>query len=81
MISEIKKQYTKEQRLKANKYDNIYDVIDELISKVELFSYLRNSDNDDLNYGIYMYVEDVKDHIKGLELQLKREILEGTLKI
>jgi len=81
MIAEIKKQYTKKQRLKAKEHSNIYDVFDELISKIEVFSSINHEDNSDLNFGIYMYVEDIKDHIKGLEYQLKREILKGKLKI
>jgi len=81
MIAEIKKQYTKKQLLKAKEHDNIYDVFDELISKIEVISYINNGENNDLNFGIYMYVEDIKDHIKGLEYQLKREILDGTLKL
>ena len=81
MIAEIKKQYTKKALLKAEEHENIYDVFDELVSKIEVFSSINHEDNSDLNFGIYMYVEDIKDHVKGLEFQLKREILEGTLKV
>lgn len=81
MISEIKKHYTKKQLLKAKEHENIYDVFDELISKIEVISYINNDENKDLNFGVYLYIEDIKDHVKGLEFQLKREILEGTLKV
>jgi len=81
MIAEIAENYTEKQRLLAKKYDNIYDVFDEIISKIDLFSAIKYEDNSSLNYGIYLYVEDVKDHIKALEFQLKREILEQTLKV
>ena len=46
-----------------------------------MISYIKNDDNESLNFGVFMYVEDIKDHLKGLEFQLKREILEGTLKV
>jgi len=81
MIAEIKKKYTKKQRLMAKEDLNIYDVFNELISKIEVFSAINHDDNDDLNFGIFMYVEDIKDCVKGLELRLKIEILEGTLKV
>ena len=81
MIAKIKKNYTKKQRLLAKEHNNIYDVFDELISRIEVLSSIVHEDNNDLNYGIFMYVEDIKDHIKGLELQLKREILEGSLEV
>ena len=81
MITKIKEKYTKKQLLKAEEYVNIYDVFNDLISKVEVISSILHEDNSMLNYGIYLYIEDIKDHIKGLEFQLKREILEGTLKV
>ena len=81
MIAEIEKEYSKQALLNAEKHDNIYDVFNDLISKVEVFSAINFDDNIDLNLGIYMYVEEIKDHIKGLELQSKREIAEGTLKV
>jgi len=81
MIAKIKKSYTKKQRLLAKEHSNIYDVFDELISRIEVFSSIVHDDNESLNYGVFMYVEDIKDHIKGLELQLKREILEGSLEV
>ena len=81
MIAEIQNNYTKQALLNAEKHDNIYDSFDELISKIEVISAITHEGNSDLNNGIYMYVEHIKDHIKGLEYQLKREIIEGTLKV
>lgn len=81
MITKIREKYTKKQLLKAEEYVNIYDVFNDLISKVEVISSILHEDNPTLNYGIYLYIDDIKDHIKGLEFQLKREILEGTLKV
>jgi len=81
MIAEIKKQYNKEARLIAKKNDNIYDSFDELISKLDLVSMLKIDDIDSINYGLYLYVEELKNHLKGIELQLKTEILAGSLKV
>ncbi len=81
MIAEIEKQYTKQALLNAEKYDNIYDSFDDLIAKIEVISSINHDDNDTLKYGIFMYADDIKEHIKGLEFQLKREILAGTLKV
>ncbi len=81
MIAEIQENYTKQALLNSEKHENIYDVFDDLLSKVELFSSLNYDENKDMQHCIYMYVEDLKDHIKGLEYQLKREIIEGTLKV
>ena len=85
MIAEITKKYTKQARLnsKINSKinDNIYDSFNDLISKIEVFSYIEQEGAGDLNHGIFLYVEDVKQYVKGIELQLKREILEETLKV
>ncbi|MCK5535646.1 MAG: hypothetical protein KAI79_02405 [Bacteroidales bacterium] len=81
MIAEITKQYSKQALLNAEKHNNIYDCFDDLISKIEVISFIEHEGQRDLNHGIYMYIEDIKEHVKGLELQLKREILEGTLKV
>jgi len=81
MLTQIKKKYTKKQRLLAKEHNNIYDVFDELLAKIEVFSSINHEDNESLNYGVFMYVEDIKDHVKALELQLKREILQGTLEV
>jgi len=81
MIAEIQKQYTKEAVLNAEKYDNIYDSFDDLIAKLDLVSTLKIDDIESINYGLYLYIESLKNHVKGLEFQLKREIIEGTLKV
>jgi len=38
MIAQIKKQYNKEARLQAKKYDNIYDSFNDLVYKLRLIS-------------------------------------------
>jgi hypothetical protein len=81
MIPQIKKNYSKEARLFAKKYDNIYDNFNVLLAKIDLISQLNIDDSSQLNYALYLYIEGLKNHLKGVELQLKREILEGTLKI
>ena len=81
MIAEIQKQYTKEAVLNAEKYDNIYDSFDDLIAKLDLVSMLKIDDIESINYGLYLYIESLKSHVKGLEFQLKREIIEGTLEV
>ena len=81
MIAQIKKQYNKEARLQAKKYDNIYDSFNDLVSKLDLVSMLKIDDIESINYGLYLYIEELKNHLKGIELQLKTEILAGTLKI
>jgi len=81
MITEITKEYTKQARLNSKINNNIYDSFDELLAKIEVFSGLVHEDNSDLNFGIFLYSRDVKEWIKGIELQLKREILAGTLKV
>ena len=81
MIAEIEKQYTNQALLNSEKHENIYDVFDDLIAKIEVIFSIHHEDNSTLNYGVYMYSEDLKEHVKGLEYQLKREIIEGTLKV
>jgi hypothetical protein len=81
MIAEITQKYTKQARLNSEINDNIYDSFNDLISKIEVSSSIKQEGLTDLNHGIFMYVEDLKHYIRGMELQLKREILEGTLKV
>ncbi len=81
MIAEITEKYSKQAQLNSKINNNIYDSFNDLISKIEVLSSIIHEDNKTLNYGVYMYAEDIKEYINGLELQLKREILEGTLKI
>ena len=81
MIAEIEKQYTKEALIKAEKHDNIYNVFDDLMAKIEVFSFIDTDGSSLLKTGLYLYAEDLKDTLQGLEFQLKRDILEGTLKV
>ncbi len=81
MIAEITKKYTKQARLNSKMNDNIYDSFNDLISKIEVFSFIEHEGLTDLNHGVYMYTEELKQYVKGIELQLKREILAKTLKV
>lgn len=43
--------------------------------KIDLIKHIEHEAND----AICLYVYEIKDHVKGLEFQLKREIIEKIL--
>jgi len=78
-MKNINKDYSKEAIFNSKKQDNIYDLFDDIFAKMELISLINLDGNELANYGLFLYIEDIKEHLKGLELQLKREILNETL--
>jgi len=76
ITEEIKKEYTEYQiaKYKKMKTDNYspYDSLNDLHTKLTLFSHLGLADLDkDLDYSIYLYIDEIKDSIRAFEIMLK----------
>jgi len=78
-MKNVNKNYSNEAILNSKKHQNIYDLFDEISAKICLISSLKLDGGSLSDEGLFFYVEDIKDNIKGLELQLKRQIIEETL--
>jgi len=78
-VKNIEKNYSDDAIFYSKKHEYIYDLFDDILAKIELVSLLDLDGTSLSKTGLFLYVEDIKDHLKGLELQLKREIKEETL--
>jgi hypothetical protein len=76
---DIEQLYTQNVLQKADSYDNVQDSFNELLARLDLLSMLNIDDNPQHGFSIYLYVEDIKEHIQSLEYEFKRARQSGAV--